>query len=350
MSTTRVRIVHYVNQFFAGVGAEDKADVGPGRKDGLGGPSLALQRALGEAGQVVSTLYCGDNYVAERDDAVSEILDLIAREKPDILIAGPAFGAGRYGLACGKVCVQAQDHLGVTAVTGMHPDNPAADLFRSKVCVVRTQSTAAGMAEAIQSMARLAFKLYAKQELRSPGEDGYLPTGRRTHFFAEKNAAERAIDMLLRKVNGQPFVTEWPLPTYSRVLPAPPIPDLSAATIAVVTTGGIVPNGNPDRLESAYVTKWLKYPIAGLDRLEPECWQSVHGGFDTTIINEDPNRLVPLDALRALEKKGLFKRLYDELYTTVGNTSSIPTVRKFGQEMARELKAAGVDGVILTST
>ena len=34
----------------------------------------------------------------------------------------------------------------------------------------------------------------------------------------------------------------------------------------------------------------------------------------------------------------------------VGNTSVIPTIRRFAQEMGRELKAAGVEGVILTST
>jgi len=156
--------------------------------------------------------------------------------------------------------------------------------------------------------------------------------------------------MLLRKVRGQAYTTEWPVPRYPRVAPAPPVRDLARATIALVTTGGLVPRGNPDRLEFGYATKWLRYPIAGLDQLTPERWQSVHGGFDTSVINEDPHRVVPLDVARELEREGTIGRLHAEVFATVGNTSVIPTMRRFGQEMGRELKAAGVDGVILTST
>ena len=42
-----LRVVHYVNQFFAGVGGEDQAGVGPARAERLSGPSTALQAALG---------------------------------------------------------------------------------------------------------------------------------------------------------------------------------------------------------------------------------------------------------------------------------------------------------------
>lgn len=346
----RLRVVHYINQFFAGIGGEDRADVGPARAERLSGPSAALQRALGDAGEVVATVYCGDNHVAEHEDAVERIVELIAREAPHVVLAGPAFSAGRYGLACGKVAVAAKERLGVVSVAAMHCENSAADLYRTHVYVVGTTPTATGMADAVALMAALAVKLQRRTPLGSPAEEGYLPTGRRLRAFAERPAADRTLDMLLRKLRGQPFTTEWPVPTYGRVPAAPPVRELARATIAIITTGGLVPRGNPDRLESAYATKWLKYSLRGIDRLEPQAWQSVHGGFDTTMINADPHRLVPLDVLRTLEAKGAFGRLHDELYTTVGNTSSIPTMRRFAQQMVRDLKMAGVDGVILTST
>ncbi len=346
----RLRVVHYVNQFFAGIGGEDRADVGPARAEGLSGPSAALQRALGDAGEVVATVYCGDNHVAEHDEAVGRIVELIARDAPDVVIAGPAFSAGRYGLACGKVAVAAKERLGVVAVAGMHRENPAAELYRIQVYVVGTTPTATGMAEAVRRLASLAVKLHRRTPLGAPAEEGYLPTGRRLRGFAERTAADRTLDMLLRKLGGRPFTTEWPVPTYGTVPAAPPVRELARATIAMVTTGGLVPRGNPDRLESAYATKWLKYSLKGVDRLEPQAWQCVHGGGDTTMINADPHRLVPLDVLRALESQGVFGRLHDELYTTVGNTSSISTMRRFALEIGRDLEAAGVDGVILTST
>jgi glycine reductase len=155
--------------------------------------------------------------------------------------------------------------------------------------------------------------------------------------------------MLVKKMSGQPYATEWPTPSYSQVEPAPPVQDIAHAKIALVTTGGVVPRGNPDRLESAYASKWLKYPIGELNELKPSAWQSIHGGFDTTNVNEDPNRMAPLDALRELEREGAFRDLDDELYTTTGNTAAIPTARRFAQEMFKELRANDVQGVILTS-
>ncbi len=345
-----LRVVHYLNQFFAGIGAEDRADAPPERRDGAVGPGRLLEQALRDHAQLVATVFCGDNYMAEKPGAITEVLDLIADRRPDIVVAGPAFSAGRYGLACGEVALRAHEQLGVTVVAGMHADNVAAELYRTRVCIASTQRTAAGMADALRTMARLALTLQAGQRLGAPGVDGHLPTGRRVYETAPRTAGERALDMLLRKVRGEAYTTEWPVPRYNRVAAAPPLRDLARATIALVTTGGLVPRGNPDHLESGYTTKWLRYSIRGTDRLGPEQWQSVHGGFDTTIINEDPHRVVPLDVARELVREGSIGRLHDELFTTTGNTSVIPTMRKFAQEMGSALKAAGVDGVILTST
>ena len=344
-----LRVVHYLNQFFAGVGSEEQADVPPGRKDGAVGPGLPLQAALGDRAEIVAMVYCGDNYAVEQEGAVDAILALVAREHPDILIAGPAFAAGRYGLACGEVCARAEAELGITAVSGMHAESPAAELYRTRVLLASTDPTARGMVAAVQTIARLALARHAGEPLGAPAEAGYLPTGERVYFFAEQTAAERAVAMLLAKVRGEPYTTEWAVPRYHRVEPAPPLRDLAHARLALITTGGVVPTGNPDRLEAAYATKWLRYPIGDLDDLQPERWTSIHGGFNTTNINEDPDRMAPLDALRALEREGVFRELHELLYTTTGNTSAIPTMRRFGQEMGRELRAAEVDGVVLTS-
>ena len=193
MST--IRVVHYLNQFFVGLGAEAHAGTGPGKKAGAVGPGIALQQALGEGAQVVATVYCGDNYANERADAIDASLKLVSEERPDILIAGPAFASGRYGMVCGALCVRAQDALGIVAVTGMHPDNPGSDLYRSKVHIARTRESAAGMGEAVKAMARLALKVNDREPLGTPQEEGYISTGRRVHFVAQQTAAQRRIDV-----------------------------------------------------------------------------------------------------------------------------------------------------------
>src|SRR6266849_9066632 len=137
--TEPLRVVCYLNQFFGKQGGEDKAGVGPQKVTGAAGAARAVQQALGDAGRVVATVICGDNHIAERpDEALAELLDLVAAENPGLLIAGPAFLAGRYGVACGALCAAVQARLGIPAVTGMHAENPGVDLYRRQAYVVQT--------------------------------------------------------------------------------------------------------------------------------------------------------------------------------------------------------------------
>ena len=101
------------------------------------GSARAVQQALGDAGTVVATVICGDNYVAEQPErAVAELLALVAAQRPDLVVAGPAFLAGRYGVACGALCAAVQAQLGIPAVTGMHAENPGVELYRRQVYIV----------------------------------------------------------------------------------------------------------------------------------------------------------------------------------------------------------------------
>jgi glycine reductase len=347
----KLRVVHYLNQFFAGAGGEEKADVTPSGRAGAVGPGIALNLALDETGEVVGTVYCGDNTMAqEADTATDEVVKLIGQFKPDVVVAGPAFGSGRYGLACGRICVAVQERLQVPALTGVHPDSPAAETYRGKVLMVSTSDTAAGMGDAMPVIARLVVKLTNQEKLGPADAEGYVPTGRRDNEWSGKTAAERAVAMLLRKLKGEDPKTEWPLPQYDKVAPAPPLEHPGKATIALVTEGGIVSRGNPEKLESGWASKWLKYDIARETAMSAQKYESIHGGFDTTAASAEPNRMVPLDVARDLEQEGAIGRLYDYMYSTTGNMGPIASFRRFGQEMAAELSAAGVQGIILTAT
>ncbi len=61
---SKVRIVHYLNQFFAGRGREEKADVPVGFLEGPVGPGKCLQAIFGESAEIALTVYCGDEYFA----------------------------------------------------------------------------------------------------------------------------------------------------------------------------------------------------------------------------------------------------------------------------------------------
>src|SRR5216117_4052453 len=145
MATETLRVVCYLNQFFGQLGGEEKAGVGPQMIDGAVGAARAVQQALGDAGTVVATVICGDNYAAEQADrAVAELVTLVAAARPDLLVAGPAFLAGRYGVACGALCAAVRSELEVPVVTGMHAENPGVELYRRQVYVVPTGSEEIG--------------------------------------------------------------------------------------------------------------------------------------------------------------------------------------------------------------
>lgn len=346
-----IRVVHYLNQFFGQIGGEDKADVAPEVREGALGPGKALEAAFGGDAAVVATVICGDNYFAENSDrATDEVMDLIGSFQPDLVVAGPAFNAGRYGPACGAVCRAASSRLSVPAITGMYPENPGVELFGKDIFCVETGSNAAGMRQAMAKIADLGRRLVTGAEIGTPEDEGYLPRGIRKPAWSEKSGAVRAVDMLLAKVHGTPFKTELPMPAFDKVSPAPPVVDLATATIALVTEGGIVPKGNPDRLESARATKYLEYRLVGIEDLSGEGFQSVHGGYSNVFANEDPDRVLPVDVLRSCEHEGKIGTLHESFFTTTGNGTSLENSRAFGREIASRLIADGVSAVILTST
>ncbi len=99
-----LRVVHYINQFFGGIGGEDAANAEVSLTQGAVGSSRALQQALGQQGTVVHTLICGDNFANDQSaQALAMIEAHLQTLQPDVIIAGPAFGSGRYGLACVQV-------------------------------------------------------------------------------------------------------------------------------------------------------------------------------------------------------------------------------------------------------
>ncbi len=347
----KIRVVHYLNQFFAQIGGEEKGGVGPGVKEGPVGPGRALQQALGERGEVVATIFCGDNYFAEhQQEATDELLRDLASLKPALLIAGPAFESGRYGVACGAISQAAEQRLGIPAVSGMNEENAGAGLYRKSVYIINSGASVARMVSVLQRMSDLGIKLVDGVPLGKPEKEGYLARGVKRNEFAAKPPAERAVDMLLAKIRGEAFKSEIPAPKFELSKPAAPLRDLSSAVIALVTDGGLVPEGNPERMEPGRPTRFTTIPIEGLNRLDPNEFDAVHSGYDTAYANRDPHRLVPLDVMRELEQEGVIGKLHEFVHATGGAHAAVENATRIGQGIAERLKAAGVTGVILTST
>ena len=346
------KVVHYINQFFAGIGGEEKADHKPEIREGIVGPGLALKAALGNDYEVVATVICGDNYFGSNIDkgVVPELLDMIKKYKPEGFVAGPAFNAGRYGVACGTIAKAVQDELHIPVVTGMYKENPGVDMFKKDVYIIETKDSSADMRHAMPMVAALLKKQMEGKEVLGPKEEGYIEKGIRVNYFNERRGSERAVDLIVAKVKGEPVYTDYPLPVVDKVAPAPALKDLAHARIALVTSGGIVPQGNPDHIESSSASKWGKYSIAGMDHADKKDFMTVHGGYDRAFITEDPDLCIPVDVLRELEKKGVIGKLMDYFITTTGTGTATNSAKRFAEEYIPILKKDKVDAVLLVST
>jgi len=348
---SKIKVVHYINQFFAGIGGEEKADIPPEIREGVVGPGMALNNAFNGEAEIVATIICGDSYFNENlEKAKEEVLNMIKQHNPDLFIAGPAFNAGRYGTACGTVSKMVKDELGIPVVTAMYIENPGADMYKKDLYIIETGNSAAAMRTAIPAIAKFALKLAKGEEIGSPTEEGYIERGVRKNIFLDKRGSERAVEMLVAKMKGEEFKTEYPMPDFDNVAPNPAVKDMSKAKVALVTSGGIVPKGNPDHIESSSASKYGEYDLEGVFDLTSETHETAHGGYDPVYANENADRVLPVDVLRDLEKEGVIGELHRYFYTTVGNGTSVANAKAFAAEFSNKLVADGVDAVILTST
>lgn len=346
-----MRIAHYLNQFFAGVGAEEKAGMPLESREGAAGPGKLFEQQIGGEAKVVVTLVCGDNYAVEnQDQMIAAAVQKIREANVDLLIAGPCFQAGRYGMAAGALCSAVQSQLNIPVLAAMSEENPGTDLYRELMYIVDSGSNAAKMREAIRTMAALSRKLVGNQPIGLPKEESYFPRGFIRDRFVEQTAGQRLVDMVLAKVKGEPFESEMAPTTFTPVPMPPAVKDLTRAKLLLITDGGLVPKGNPDNIEGSAATRWGSYKIDGCDDLKGEDYEISHGGYDPQFVRDDPDRLVPLDVMRELEQSGAIGELYEEFLSTSGLANPLSNTRRMGREMADKAKRLGIDAVILTST
>lgn len=348
------KVVLYLNQFFGGVGGEDKADQEPYIIEGTVGPGMAMKAALKDA-EITHTVICGDNFMGSHtDEAIERIMKMLEGIEIDLFIAGPAFQAGRYGVACGNICKAIEQKLNIPAITSMNVENPGVEMFKKDVIIFKGGNGAVKMRQDVGVMINYANKILQGLPTEGADAEGYFGRGCRHEKFLEdkreNTAAYRGVQMLLKKINKEPYQTELVIPKKDLVPIAEPLKDLSKATIAMVTTGGIVPVDNPDRIQSASATRWGRYDISKMDRLAKGEFKTIHAGFDPAAANEDPNVIMPIDAMRAYEKEGVIGKLHEYFYSTVGTGTTEAEAQRMAKEMIPLLKEAKVDAIIMGST
>ncbi len=345
------KAILYINQFFAGIGGEEYADQEPIIKEGPVGPGLALDQ-MSDA-KVTHTIICGDNFMGSREEeAKAIILKMLEGLEFDIFFAGPTFNAGRYGFAAGTICKAVQSKFKVPVITSMNEENPGVEMFKNDIVIFKGGKSAASAKKDVQMMAAYGNKLLKGEALLPAEQEGYYGRGIRHQVWLEGllPAAERGVDMLIKKLKGEEYKTELPVPEKDMVPIAAPLKDLKTARIAIMNTGGIVPVDNPDKIQSASATRWGKYDISKMDALKGGEFKTIHAGFDPAAANADPNVIMPVDSMKALLKEGVYGSLHPYFYSTVGTGTTQAEASRMAKEILVLLQEDKVDGVIMVST
>ncbi|MDQ2761145.1 MAG: glycine/betaine/sarcosine/D-proline family reductase selenoprotein B, partial [Actinomycetota bacterium] len=157
-----MRVVHYVNQFFAGVGGEEAAGTGPVLHDGALGPGRRLAAVLGKEHEIVATAVCGDDYASGHPEFAAALVEQARARGAELLVAGPAFTSGRYGLACARIA-NAATAAGLPGLAAMHPDNPGLG-EAAGTQVIGSSETARGMRPSLDRLGAAVAKLAAGEE------------------------------------------------------------------------------------------------------------------------------------------------------------------------------------------
>ena len=164
-----MRIIHYLNQFFGGIGGEDQAEYPLTVTPGPLGPGRLLADKISDAATIVATIVCGDNTAQYSPEHIkAEIAGLIEQYAADALVAGPAFSSGRYGLACAEAAEAAQ-FAGIKAVVGMHPENPGVNLCPAEVLISRAGESSMDMLPSMDRISAVIKRLAGGKAL-SPDE------------------------------------------------------------------------------------------------------------------------------------------------------------------------------------
>lgn len=347
----KIRVVHYINQFYAGMGGEDTASVGISIKEEPVGPGLLLKGLLGEDYEIVATIICGDNHIAENIEPVcAEIVDIVKKYEGQLFVAGPGFNAGRYGLGCAATTAVVTEKLKIPAVTALYAENPGTDLYKDRAYILQTANNASKMRKSMKDVAAFAKRLVEGEFIGDGKKEGYHGSGPAIEIDYSVSAATRGVNMLLDKYYRRNFHTEVMMPNYEDIpLPVLTKP-LNEIRLALVTDGGLVPKGNPDNMVPTNSKCYKEYSFGDVTKLDPADYEVSHQGYDNSFVLADPNRLVPVDAAMELKKEGKIGDVLTSYYTTAGVMTPMEVGKSFGEGIGKSMLENKVDAAILTST
>ncbi|MGM0169233.1 hypothetical protein IGI39_003549 [Enterococcus sp. AZ135] len=116
-----MKILMIFDQIQAGFGGKENGDLELGGKMMPIGSANMFDKYLADVnGQIIGTLYCGDDFYLNNKDMVTKKLVAMTKKlSPDVVICGPAFNYEKYGLLCSEVGQAIERKIQIPVVAAM---------------------------------------------------------------------------------------------------------------------------------------------------------------------------------------------------------------------------------------
>lgn len=162
-----MKILFIFDQIQAGFGGKENGNLELGGKKLAIGSANMFEKYLADVdGQVIGTLYCGDDFYLNNKDLVSKKMVAMTKKlSPDVVICGPAFNYDKYGLMCSEVGFAIESTLDIPVVAAMSAEcKEAIDLHKNDLTIVKMpKKGGVGLTDALKNILELASLKVSKQ-------------------------------------------------------------------------------------------------------------------------------------------------------------------------------------------
>lgn len=173
-----MKVLMIFDQTQAGLGGKESADLPLGGKMMAMGSCNMFERQLKEVGgKIVGTLYCGNGTFMSDPETVSKKFAAMAKKiQPDIVICGPCFNYGEYGIMAAKTALTINEHTDIPAFAMMSEEcTQAIADYKDKVYILKMpKKGGTGLNQALGNMITFAKMLINKEDVKDfMNEHGY---------------------------------------------------------------------------------------------------------------------------------------------------------------------------------
>lgn len=163
-----MKIIFILDQIQAGLGGKEKGNQPLGGRYIPVGSARMFEDYLKEVdGQIIATLYCGDDYFAKDPTTCSlKLTAMVKKLEADVVICGPCFNYDKFGLMAGRVAQTIQEKLSVPVIAAMSQECSEAIMkYKDSIDIVKMpKKGGTGLTESMKTMLKLCELKVKKEE------------------------------------------------------------------------------------------------------------------------------------------------------------------------------------------